>query len=568
MKTINLIKASFQKVLEEMKIDLSNITLNIKKIESVYADYYSDVALSIAGKQQKNPMIIAEQIAEKLMLYLSDKICLIKIAKPGFINILLSDAVLVENLLEILNKKQKYCSGFIEDSRIYVVEYSSPNIAKPFTVGHLRSTIIGNSIARILLHSGHNVIQDNHLGDWGTQFGKMMVALKKWGNVEEIKNSENPVKELVSLYQKFHQKSKEEENTNNSLINEAREWFVKLEKGDTEARELWKFCVDCSMKEFNLIYIRLGVEFDTCLGESFFEDKMHFVFSDIKKGGIGKISEGALVIFFLDNFLPPLLVRKKDGSTLYATRDLATDLYRLKKYGSDVVIINEVGKEQKQYFEQIFETERMLGYFKKGQRIHVKHGLYRFPDGKMSTREGNVVWLDEVLNEAVEKALLLCDGSRESAEIIAIGALKFNDLLRDSESDITFSWEKILNMKGDSGPYVQYAAVRSNSLIKKAFKLGMKIPSDLSFLEWNKDDREILRVLEAFFEALNNARINYSSSNIASYLIKLSREYNKYYSVVNVIKDKNINGLVISYAVREVLQLGLSLLGIYIPKKM
>lgn len=569
MKQINLIRTAFQKVLEEMSIDLSDITYNVKRTELNHGDYTSEVAMTIARKQGENPLLMAEKITEKLKLLLDDNVQSIEVAKPGFINIRLSDRALVENLSEILNKKHEYCSGFIDDPRVHIVEYSSPNIAKPFTIGHLRSTIIGNSIAKILSHSGHKVISDNHLGDWGTQFGKMMVALKRWGNVESIKNSENPVKELVYLYQKFHKESeKENEDGGDSLITEAREWFVHLENGDASARELWKFCVDCSMKEFNSIYERLGVKFDTCLGESFFEDKMHFVFSDMKEKGIGRVSEGALAIFFPDDVLPPLLVRKNDGSTLYATRDLATDLYRRKEYGNDVVIINEVGKEQKQYFEQIFTAEEMLGYFQKGQRIHVRHGLYRFPEGKMSTRQGNVIWLDEVLNEAVEKALILCDGDHKSAEIIAIGALKFNDLIRDPEPDITFSWEKILNMKGDSGPYVQYTAVRINSLMEKARKSEMKIPADLFSLKLDKNDREILRMLEGFFEPLNIARQGYSTSPIATYLVKLCHEYNKYYATVNVINDKNVSALAISSAVREVLGLGLNLLGISIPEKM
>ena len=322
------------------------------------------------------------------------------------------------------------------------------------------------------------------------------------------------------------------------------------------------------MKEFDLIYKRIGVSFDTYLGESFFEDKMHFIFSDVEKAGISRISEGALAIFFPDDVLPPLLIRKKDGSTLYSTRDLATDLYRLKEYGNDVVIINEVGSEQSQYFQQIYAIEEMLGYFKKGQRVHIKHGLYRLPEGKMSTREGNVILLDQVLDDAAENALSLCGGDKKIAEIVALGALKFNDLVRDPESDITFSWEKILNVKGDSGPYVQYTAVRIGSLVQKAFKSGMSIPEDIALIKLSEDDRELLRILEGFFESLNNARQRYATSPIALYLLKLCHEYNKYYNTYNVINDKNVNGLVISIAVREVLELGLNLLGIGLPEKM
>lgn len=566
MKTVNVLKNALQKSLEELGI-LPDFTYGVKKTELIHGDYTTEVALALARKLKENPMMIASKIAERLKMNLGDLVSNVEIAKPGFINIRLSDSMLIKNLHEILSKKQSYCSGFVDDARIHIVEYSSPNIAKPFTIGHLRSTIIGDSIAKILSHCGHNVIRDNHLGDWGTQFGKMIVALKKWGDIDSTQNAENPVKELVALYQRFHQESKESEGEN--LIVEAREWFVKLEKGDNEARELWKFCVKCSMKEFDLIYNRLGVKFDTYFGESFFENKMHYIFSDIKKMNIGTESEGALIIAFPENSLPPLLVRKSDGSTLYSTRDLATDLYRKKTYGDDVVIINEVGKEQQQYFQQIFKAEEMLGYFQKGQRIHVKHGLYRLIGGKMSTREGNVIWLDEVLNEAVEKATELCEADNTtSAEIIAIGALKFNDLIRDPENDITFSWENILNMKGDSGPYVQYTAVRISSLIEKAYNSGLDIPKHINEVEFKENEKILLRVMDGFYESLNNARQNYTTNPIANFLIKLCHEYNKYYASVNFIKEKDSNGLVISLAVRELIELGLSLLGIKIPEKM
>lgn len=568
-QTVKVLKSAFQKVFAELDCATDDKNYGVKKSELSHGDYASEIALSLTKRYRTSPFTIAESIAERLKMKLDPTLYSIEVAIPGFINFRLSDTALLENLSEILNEKQNYCSHFIDDSRVHVVEYSSPNIAKPFTIGHLRSTIIGDSIARILLHCGYRVVRDNHLGDWGTQFGKMMVALKKWGDMEKIKNSMNPVKDLVDLYQRFHKESKQEEKDgNNSLITEARDWFVKLENDDIEARQLWKFCVDLSMIEFKKIYDRLGITFDTYLGESFFEDKMKYIFQDMKEKGIGQESEGALVIFFPADILPPLLVRKNDGSTLYATRDLATDLYRIKRYGGDVVIINEVGKEQTQYFQQIYMAEEMLGYFEKGQRIHIKHGLYRFPEGKMSTREGNVIWLEKVLDEAVEKALELCNDDRTSAEIIAMGAIKFNDLVRDPESDINFSWEKILNMKGDSGPYIQYTAVRIASLMQKAFKQDMRVPVTLLFLPVNNNDREVLRVLEGFSESLENARRNYTTGPIATYLIKLCREYNKYYTMVNIVGEKNVTGLAISMSVREVLELGLNLLGIKIPEKM
>jgi len=384
-----------------------------------HGDYSSNIALaifssskfrpkadqSLADKVQsskfRTPMELAEEIATKFKIQNSKFKILEKVeaVKPGFVNFYLSEKYLLENIKTVLEEKEKFGSKRQDPNKKVVIEYSSPNIAKPFTVGHLRSTIIGDAIANLLEANGWKVYRDNHLGDWGTQFGKQIYAIKTWGNEDEITKSENPVKMLMDLYVRFHQEAEKDP----ALEEEGRRWFKKLEDGDKETRRLWNKCIEWSLKEFRKIYDRLGISFTenngAGYGESFFEDKMGGIINELEKKGLLKESEGAKLVFYPKNKYPPLMIIKKDGATLYATRDLATDKFRLNKYGKDVVIINEVGIEQSLYFKQIFEIEKMLGWVKDGQRIHKRHGHYRFKDEKMSTRKGNVIWLEEVLEE-------------------------------------------------------------------------------------------------------------------------------------------------------------------------
>ena len=353
----------------------------------------------LARKEGKRPKDIAEDIIKELE---KDKLFLgvvskTEVAGPGFINFFLKDEAIIDSLVIISKDPEAFVITNTNKGKRVIVEYSSPNIAKPFTVGHLRSTIIGDAIANLLETTGWEVLRDNHLGDWGTQFGKQIYAIKTWGNERQIENASNPVEELVALYVKFHKEAEKDDSINDK----ARLWFKKLEDGDSEARRLWKKCIEWSWKgEFDNIYKRLGFkgfykdfEGGRGLGEAFFEDKMQIVIAELEQKNLLKEGkEGAKLFFFPDEKYPPAMLLKKDGATLYHTRDLATDKYRLIHYKPDL-IINEVGAEQKLYFEQLFEMESMLGWYKKSQRIHVYHGLIHFKDGKMSTRKGNVIWL-------------------------------------------------------------------------------------------------------------------------------------------------------------------------------
>lgn len=558
-----------------------------------HGDYSTNIAMALFGQVSKGEKVskvskgwsssldLAREIASKFKVQSFDKAqdksskLKVMVAAPGFINFWLSEKYLLDNVKAVLEEKEKFGSKKEDPNKKVVVEYSSPNIAKPFTVGHLRSTIIGDAIANLLQANGWKVFRDNHLGDWGTQFGKLIYAIKEMGKDEEgrlvdyelaIEKSKDPLRELVSLYVIFHNEAEK----NPRLEEEGRKWFKKLENGDKEARRLWKKCVEWSLKEFGKIYDALGVEFTenngVGYGESYFEDKMGGVINELEKKGLLKESEGARLVFFPKDKYPPLMIVKKDGTTLYATRDLATDKFRLNTYGEDVLIINEVGIEQSLYFKQIFEIEKMLGWVKDGQRIHLKHGHYRFKDEKMSTRKGSVIWLEEVLEEAKRRAYKLSsdasfnvkyedsslvkrkletnkrnrfdhlmgeEEARETAKDVAIGAIKWNDLKRSSNQDIIFDWDEILNMQGDSGPYIQYTYVRTRSVLSKAKNNISFARSHLAKLE--PEENSLLRAIHRFPEVVGEAAEQFAPNILCNYLFDLAQKFNLFYQKVSIL---------------------------------
>ncbi len=514
-----------------------------------HGDYSTNVAIATKTDPEKIAIEIRKQkIAE---------IEKIEVAGPGFINFYLSNGFFADSVKEILDKKEEFGENNLGAGKKAIVEYSSPNIAKPFSVGHLRSTVIGDALANLLKASGWQVLRDNHLGDWGTQFGKLAVAVSKWGNLEKTKNSGEPVKKLTELYVRFHQESEKDK----VLDQEARDWFAKLEKGEGEAKSFWQTCVDLSLIEFNKIYDRLGIKFDTSHGESFYQDKMAVVLDQIKKKNLAKESEGAYLVFFEQDKMPPLMLLKSDGSTLYSLRDLAADNWRKKEYNPNL-IINEVGSEQNLYFQQIFETEKLLGWFGVGERVHVAHGLYRFPEGKMSTREGKVIWLEEILDEVVKRAGEFNE-DKKVAEAVGIGAIKYNDLKRDSQLDIIFDWDEILNLKGNSGPYLQYTYARTQSILAKARKLevrGEKLDKTNS----------IERLLYRFPEVVERAALEYAPHYVCTYLYELASIFNAYYAENKIVSDEANSPyrVALTAAVGQILHNGLKLLGIATPEKM
>lgn len=534
-----------------------------------FGDFSCNVALMQSKSLGVSPHKLAEELAVKLNKNdnLKSVIDKIEVAGPGFINFWLKKDVLVDNLMQIDEAKEKYGTSDSGKGKLAIVEYSSPNIAKPFGVGHLRSTVIGDALANLMEANGWNVMRDNHLGDWGTQFGKMLYAIKKWGDMDKIEASENPVDELVKLYVKFHEESKKD----GSLEDSARAWFKKLEDGDSEARRLWQKCVDLSWTEFDRIYSAMGVGFSPefnggrGLGESFFETRMPEVIAELNEKKLLKEGEDhARLVFFKDEKYPPLMILKKDGSTLYATRDLATDKYRLEKYGPDL-IINEVGSEQGLYFRQLFEIEKILGWYKEGQRVHVGHGLYLTEGKKMSTRAGKTVKLNDVFAEAVERAKKLGNESEKNAGDVGIGAIKYFDLSHHPDTNINFDWDRMFALEGNSGPYLQYTVARTNSVLAKAGVKGGRFKDR----ELNEEELAILRSLTRFTEVIASASKTYSPNLLCNYLYELASKFNTLYNKHKIIGSDNEEfRLMLTSGVGQVLKNGLRLLGIQVPERM
>ncbi|AKM83273.1 arginine--tRNA ligase [Candidatus Woesebacteria bacterium RIFOXYC1_FULL_31_51] len=560
-----------------MKEEILNTLKEITKEEiiqidipenTLFGDYSSNIAMIMAKKEGKNPYTLAEEIVAKLQGKKNIKLIFekIEVAGAGFINFYIAKDILLNNLKKV---DEKYGNSDLNKGKITIVEYSSPNIAKPFTIGHLRSTIIGDAVANLLEASGWKVFRDNHLGDWGTQFGKMIYAIKTWGNEGKISKLDNPVKELVTLYVKFH----EEAEKNINLEDEGRKWFKKLEEADPEAKRIWKRCIDWSFVEFDRIYKSLNVSFSKefengrGLGESFFVNRMSGVISELEERKLLKIGkEGAKLVFFEKDKYPPAMIIKKDGTTLYHTRDLATDKYRLEKYNPDL-IINEVGSEQTLYFRQLFEMEKLLGWFKEGQRIHLGHGLYRFKEGKMSTRKGNVIWMEDVLKEAIEKATKL--GSKgKISKIVAIGALKYNDLKRDPKTEIVFDWNEILNMNGNSGPYLQYTFARTRSVLFKSKSIN-KVYDAVNI---NSEEEAILRAIVHFPEVILISSSNYAPNLLCNYLFELASKFNTFYNKHSILTNENESvtsfRLNLTKSVGQIIKNGLNILGIEAPERM
>lgn len=560
----------------------SLLPLRLEKPDSDFGDLATNIAMVAFARVKDDfasPRAFAEDLASKIQS--SDQGKLLKtvtVAGPGFINFQLNEQYLFAYLSQVLSQSKLPLLN-LGQGRSAIVDYSSPNIAKPFTIGHLRSTIIGDCVANLLEASGYKVFRDNHLGDWGTQFGKQIVAIKKWGDEEAIARAKRPVEELVKLYVKFHAEAEKEPQ----LEEEGRHWFKKLEDGDVEARRLWGLCVAWSLKEFKQIYQRLGVKFTENpdngyygYGESYFEPFLQEVIKDLIAAGVAKKGkDGAYLVFFEDEKLPPLMIQKKDGATLYATRDLATDKWRREnpRYqntgGQAPLIINEVGAEQALYFQQIFTTEVMMGWYKAGDRVHVKHGLYRFKAGKMSTRKGNVIWLEEVLDKAEEKAKELSQKATVAKEV-SIGALKWNDLKRKAELNISFDWDEILNLQGNSGPYLQYSYARAKSVLRKAEAAGIALTSSVSERALNQQEKQLLSLAYDFAEVVARASKEYAPHYLCNYLFELAQSFNSFYNQWPILSDtpERLLRLQLTQLTSMILAQGLQLLGISVLEEM
>ena len=477
---------------------------------------YSIPCFSLAKKLRKNPNIIAEEISKKLSLKSE--------VLNGYLNVFIDKSSFTKELLEKISiEKENYGSNKSGEGKTIVIDYSSPNIAKPFGVGHLRSTVIGESLRRICLMNGYNVVGINHLGDWGTQFGKLIYAYKTWGNEEAL--NESPLDELKRIYVKFH----EEEAKDSSITDEGRKWFKALEDGNEEAVSLWKRFTEVSLKEFNKTYKLLGVDkFDSYAGESFYNDKMDSVVEELEQKHLLEVDDGASIVR-LDN-MPPALIKRSDGATLYITRDLAALFYRKKTYNFTEALYC-VGNEQTLHFNQLNAVVEKMGY--DFRATHIGFGMVLQDGKKMSTRHGKSVKLQDVLEEAIELAGKYIEeknpnleNKKEVAEKVGVGAVIFNDLKNYRTSDIEFNLEEILKFEGNTGPYIQYTYARINSLLKnKEIKEIDYTNLDIDEYIWN-----IVLDLYNYFDIISRAKKEYDPSIIAKYLIDLAQDFNKFYA--------------------------------------
>ena len=521
---------------------------------------------TLAKKLKQAPPLIASNLAENFSRPYFSKVS----AVGPYLNVFIErNHFSYQVVQEVLEKQENYGNADLGLEKTIIVEFSSPNIAKPFSMGHLRSTVIGNALEKIAKKLGFHTVKINHLGDWGTQFGKLITAYIKWGDEEKVKA--NPIEELLKLYTKFHV----EVESDPTLDEDARQWFKKLEDGNEQAQQLWTWFKEESLKEFKKIYELLGIKFDSWAGESFYSDKMNAVIDELKEKGLLEISDEAEVVNLSEHNLPPCLVKKSDGATLYATRDLAAAFFRKKTYNFEKALY-VVGHEQSVHFQQIKAVIHKMGYEWAKDIHHIPFGLYLQDGKKMSTRKGRVILLEDVLNEVIqlaEKNIAEKNPNlatkKEVAKIVGIGAVVIHDLKNFRMNNIEFSMEDMLTFEGDTGPYVQYTFTRACSILRKSSALERK---DIEKENIVIDDHswEVIKQLYVFPEKVIQAYKEFDPSIIAKYVLHLARDFNKYYSKVRILEENEglIFRLQMVKAVTIVLEEGLRLLGIQAPEQM
>ena len=496
----------------------------------------------LAKVMRKAPPLIADELLKKIeentLPDVVDKVASV----GGYLNFYLDRSAISKAAVdEISRLGEAYGRSDEGGGRTVLVEFSSPNIAKPFHIGHLVSTALGHSIARIYDFLGYNTVRINHLGDWGTQFGKLITAFRLWGDEETI--MKDPINELLKIYVRFH----EEAEKDPSLEDDARANFRALENGDPEITKLWKLFVDASLKEFNRMYTLLGVNFDSFAGESFYTDKMPEVVDIMREKGILEESDGAMVVRYDDESMPPCIILKSDGTTIYATRDIAAALYRKRHYDfyKNVYV---VGTPQTLHFKQVFGALKKMGFEWADDCVHVGFGYVRFPDKAMSTRHGDVVLLEDVLNEAIAKTKDIITQSSTSkdldnadlvAEKVGIGAVLYTFLKSSRERDIIFTWKDILDFEGESGPYVQYAYARGRSVLSKADELGIDYENGDGSLLTSDEEYALIRMLTKLQDTVREAGERFEPSIVTRYVTDLAQQFNKFYNTCSVMKAED-----------------------------
>lgn len=514
---------------------------------------------------RKAPNMIAQEIAEKI----PQSENLSKVAAMGpYVNFYVNKEIYVK---EVLNKiGSDYGASDEGNGKTICIDYSSPNVAKNFHVGHLRTTIIGNSLYHIFDKLGYKVERINHLGDWGTQFGKLIVAYKKWGSKEAVE--EKGIPELLELYVRFHKEAEKDD----SLNDQAREWFVKMEQGDKEALEIWEWFKDISLIEYKRIYKILNVDFDHYTGESFYRDKTAAVVQELKEKGLLEESEGAKIVNLEKYDMAPCLVTKKDGSSIYATRDLAAIFYRKNTYHFDKCIY-VTGLEQKLHFAQVFKVVELMGYeWAKDQLIHVPYGLVSLEGGKLSTRNGNIIYAEDILKESVSKIREIIaeknpdlKDKEDVAQKVGIGAIIFNDLYNQRIKDVTFTWEKIHSFDGETGPYVQYTYARAASVLRKT---GISEVGEIDASLITDDTSVVLlKEIERFPEVVKTAAQRLEPSVVSRYVMAVAQAFNRFYHENQCnVEDENLMKARVKLVLiaKQVIKDALDLLGIQCPEQM
>lgn len=541
-------------------------------IEIPPEDKMGDFALpcfSVAKILHKNPSMIAEELKET-MQEVQGELGIEKLeVVNGYLNIFMNRVKYVQYWID---KMKKPDFGIVKTGtgKTICMDYSSPNIAKNFHVGHLRTTVIGNSLYRIYEKLGYKVVRINHLGDWGTQFGKLIVAYKKWSDEATVKVK--GIEELLRIYVKFNTEAEK----NSELVDEARYWFVKLEKNDEEAIRIWKWFKEISLLEYTRVYELLGVAFDSYAGESYYRDKVPYLVEELKNKGLLKESQGANIIDLSEYDMPPCLITKSDGGSIYHSRDIAAILYRKENYRFDKCLY-VTGLEQSLHFKQVFKAIEVMGYDWANTLIHVPYGLVSLEGEKLSTRNGNIIYAEDILNEAIERAYHLIQdknpnlqNKEEVANKVGIGAIIFHDLFNQRIKNVDFSWEDVLSFDGTTGPYVQYTYARAKSIIKK----------NKGYVEYESIDYNVLtedmayaliKALSGYEEAIEKAAERYEPSVIARYLAAVATSFNKFYHECPILQaEENIkqSRLVLVDLAQSMILDACSLLGLSCPEEM
>lgn len=535
-----------------------------KKLEHGHLAY---PVFGLAKSLRKPPPVIASELVQKVN-EMSPKLRGLKSiqAVGGYLNFTFEDNYLQDVLLYAVTEEgEKLGYSKMGSDKTIVIDYVSPNVAKPLHVGHLRASVIGQAIRNLLETQGYKVIGLNHLGDWGVQFGKLAWAYQNWGHEYDFKTK--PFQSLFELYVRFHA----EEEKNPELEKHGSQLFIKLENGDPQIKEIWQKFVDVTLVEDQRMLDLLGVKHDLVLGESFYNDKLRAVENSLQTKGLLTQSEGAMVVHLGDD-MPPCLIRKSDGASLYATRDIASAIYRKEVLKADVNLY-VVGVEQTLHFSQVFKVLDLMGHEWAKDCHHVSFGLYRFKEGSMSTRKGRVVFLEDILNSAIETVGKIIEEKNphlENKDLISrqvgIGAIIFNDLVNDRVRNVDFDWEKIFNFEGDSGPYLQYCYVRTRSVIQKYGKpVAQKFSSELSEAE----ERNLLRIMMNYPDVLSSAAATYKPNILAQYLLELAAAFNLFYNKHRIIgSPQESDRILLVQLTGQILKLGLKVLNIQAPNAM